>query len=382
MKNILVVLSGFFPAKTYGGPPVSIDNLCSLLCNQYNFWVICSDHEMQSDKRLEGITEGWNLRSNCKVKYIEKQNWNYASFKRITEEVKPSIIYLNSLFSYDTTVPFLRIAKQKDASVLLAPRGELCKNAFKKKIKKIPYIMALGGHLKRSNVFFQSTSDEETMQAIDILHINPKKVFFLENVSQQGGAEYEVPYKDKYHGNFVFISRIQPKKNLLYAIELLGKINKKYSVKFDIYGPLEDKEYWAECENAICHLPSNVHVQYLGVLEHDRVGITFSRYHCFLFPTLSENYGHVIAEALLANCTVITSNQVPWTDMNESEAGWSLSLDNEFDFIRAIENILDMNNEEYNHLIAKIKQYIAFKLNTSDIKKSYIQAFNKMIGEK
>ena len=182
--------------------------------------------------------------------------------------------------------------------------------------------------------------------------------------------------------NFVFISRIQPKKNLLYAIELLGKINKKYSVKFDIYGPLEDKEYWAECENAICHLPSNVHVQYLGVLEHDRVGITFSRYHCFLFPTLSENYGHVIAEALLANCTVITSNQVPWTDMNESEAGWSLSLDNEFDFIRAIENILDMNNEEYNHLIAKIKQYIAVKLNTSDIKKSYIQAFNKMIGEK
>ena len=137
MKNILVVLSGFFPAKTYGGPPVSIDNLCSLLCDRYNFWVICSDHEMQSDKRLEGITKGWNLRSNCKVKYIEKQNWNYASFMRITEEVEPSIIYLNSLFSYDTTVPFLRIAKQIDASVLLAPRGELCKNAFKKKIKKI-----------------------------------------------------------------------------------------------------------------------------------------------------------------------------------------------------------------------------------------------------
>lgn len=382
MKNILVVLSGFFPAKTYGGPPVSIDNLCSLLCDRYNFWVICSDHEMQSDKRLEGITEGWNLRSNCKVKYIEKQNWNYTSFMRITKEVKPSIIYLNSLFSYDTTVPFLRIAKQIDASVLLAPRGELCKNAFKKKIKKIPYIMALRGYLKRSKVFFQSTSHEETMQVIDILQVNPPKVLFLENISQQGAAEYEVPHKDKYHGNFVFISRIQPKKNLLHAIKLLGKINKKYSVKFDIYGPLEDKEYWAECENAICHLPSNVHVQYMGVLEHDRVGITFSQYHCFLFPTLSENYGHVIAEALLSNCTVITSNQVPWTDMNESEAGWSLSLDREYDFIRAIENILDMNNEEYSYLIAKIKKYIAIKLNTNAIKKNYIQAFDKIIGEK
>ena len=68
--------------------------------------------------------------------------------------------------------------------------------------------------------------------------------------------------------------------------------------------------------------------------------------------------------------------------MNESEAGWSLSLDREYDFIRAIENILDMNNEEYSYLIAKIKKYIAIKLNTNAIKKNYIQAFDKIIGEK
>lgn len=377
-----MVLSGFFPAKTYGGPPVSIDNLCTLLSDQYNFWVICSDHEMRSSMRLQGITEGWNLRPNCKVKYIEKQNWNYTSFKRIAEEVKPSIIYLNSLFSYDTTIPFLRIAKHMGASVLLAPRGELCRNAFNKKIKKIPYIMALGGYLKGGNVFFQSTSDEETMQTIEILHIDPKRVFFLENVSQQGSARYEIPHKDRYQGNFVFISRIQPKKNLLYAIELLGKIDKKYSVRFDIYGPLEDKEYWEECQNAICHLPSNINVQYKGVLDHDMVGITFSRYHCFLFPTLSENFGHVIAEALSANCPVITSDQVPWTDMNESEAGWSIPLDNDFGFISAIENILDMDNVEYNHLIGNMERYITVKLNTIETKNSYIQAFDGMIGEK
>ena len=30
-------------------------------------------------------------------------------------------------------------------------------------------------------------------------------------------------------------------------------------------------------------------------------------YHFFVFPTLTENYGHVIAESLICNCPVILS---------------------------------------------------------------------------
>lgn len=38
----------------------------------------------------------------------------------------------------------------------------------------------------------------------------------------------------------------------------------------------------------------------------------------FFFPTLGENYGHVIVEAMMNNCLVILSEGVtPWDDYKE-----------------------------------------------------------------
>ena len=52
---------------------------------------------------------------------------------------------------------------------------------------------------------------------------------------------------------------------------------------------------------------------YHGELQPDAVVTTFARYDAFAFPTLGENFGHVIAESLSAGCAVICSDQTPWT---------------------------------------------------------------------
>jgi glycosyltransferase involved in cell wall biosynthesis len=40
-----------------------------------------------------------------------------------------------------------------------------------------------------------------------------------------------------------------------------------------------------------------------------------------VFPTLGENFGHVIAESLSASCPVICSDQTPWNDVLAAGGG-------------------------------------------------------------
>ena len=171
----------------------------------------------------------------------------------------------------------------------------------------------------------------------------------------------------------VFISRIHPKKNLLYAIECLSDVSGE--VHFDIYGSIENKEYWEECKKAIELLPDNIHVQYCGLVEHDKVHDVFSNYDAFLFPTLSENYGHVIAEALLSGCPVIISDQTPWTDVNNFGVGKAISLTDKKVMSNAVQAIVDMDNDAMNEERIRIRDYLNIKLKIDETTIEYERVF-------
>ena len=76
-----------------------------------------------------------------------------------------------------------------------------------------------------------------------------------------------------------FISRIQEKKNLKYAIEVISKV--KSIVQFDIFGPIESQEYWDSCKDLINEIPDNIKITYCGKLEPKSVGRKFMEYDCF-----------------------------------------------------------------------------------------------------
>ena len=117
-------------------------------------------------------------------------------------------------------------------------------------------------------------------------------------------------------------------------------------------------------------------VNYCGMLSHDEIHKTFCRYDAFLFPTLSENYGHVIAEALVTGCIPIISDQTPWTDMNEAGAGWALPLEDETAFKKAIQEVVDMDELAVLAKRKAIDVYLQEKLQLEKLKKEYMEVFN------
>lgn len=370
--KILIIIGGFFPGKKYGGPPVSVDNFCSFLKGFAECYIVTHNHDKGEKISYSGIKEGWNDRGNAKVLYLSDAEYGYDTFEKVVAEIMPDYIYLQGLFQ-ECVLPCLKIAKKRDVKVVLAPRGELCPGAFKKKYKKIPYIVVLRFMGLLKNVTFQSTSDDETQAIGKYLGASSERIHLLTNIPSIPHNLPEHSVKSSGEGHFVFVSRILWKKNLLKAIKYFNDIKGK--VFFDIYGPKEDEEYWNECEYEIKQLPSNVTVNYKGVLSHDKIHKTFRQYDAFLFPTLSENYGHVIVEALVTGCIPIISDQTPWTDINDVGAGYALPLHEERNFIKAIQEIVEMDEIQIEGRRQNIMLYLENKLKIEELKREYLNVF-------
>lgn len=157
----------------------------------------------------------------------------------------------------------------------------------------------------------------------------------------------------------IFISRISPKKNLLYALSVLKDVSCEYT--FDIYGPIEDKEYWQECLNFIDINKLDGNVTYKGTISPEKVHELFLSYELFLFPTFGENFGHVIYEALVSGCLPLISDQTPWEDMENYDAGWAVPLKNTSRYIEIIENVSSMASQNRLLMAKNSQKYAAMK---------------------
>jgi glycosyltransferase involved in cell wall biosynthesis len=139
----------------------------------------------------------------------------------------------------------------------------------------------------------------------------------------------------------VFLSRIDRKKNLDYALNVLRDMD--ITIEFDIYGPVSDGAYWRACQRMAAQMPGNVIVTYKGAIPNAAVAETLSKYDALLLPTAGENFGHAIFDALAVGLPVIISDRTPWCNLEEEHAGWSLPLDDAIGFSRALTTLKAMS---------------------------------------
>ena len=377
--RILIIMGGFFPGKKFGGPPVSIDNFCSLM-KEHDVYIVTVDHDLFETVSYSDIKSGWNKWNNCQVLYLPENEYNKSSFEKAINDIQPDILYLQGLFQ-KCVFPCLQLSGEKKTQVLLAPRGELCGGALNiNKWKKLPYIKVLKMLGLVKNIHWQSTSDEETDAIKRLMGVNDGHIHRLDNVPSIPKREY--PRRDKIsgEGRFVFLSRIHPKKNLLSAIKYFKNIDGH--AWFDIYGPIEDEEYWKKCQYEISVLSENVTVEYRGLVDHDRVHEVFSQYDAFLFPTFSENYGHVIAESLIVGTPVIISDQTPWRELEKAGAGWDIDLNKPKEFINAIKLIISFDKEQMSVQRIRTKEYIESILDIRTIHEKYEKVLREVFSSK
>lgn len=375
MNKILIMASLFWPQKNGGGPPVSIMNLVKSIYKRYDLYIISNNHELNDDKPLDGVSEGKNVLTFGTVFYLSREQHTINGVLRIINQIQPDVIYQNSFFSYNDVIPVLLYKKKhRDTKVIITPRGEFQTNALNKGIqKKMAYMRLLkfSGLLK--DIVWQFAAESECENWKRVCRVDAKAVYVIPNLTY-GGKVYSNRKKNAGIANVCFVGRIHPHKNLLFALEILSKIQGQ--VNFDIYGACEDDAYYQKCLRFSSTLPENIECSFKGSVDNEYIHSVIGAYHVMLLPTKSEAYGQSIVEAMLTAVPVITSNNTPWNDMNDCVAGYALDLDEKNVFVQALQCIVDMGYDEFNALAERTFHYINGKLKTESTIHEYENMFD------
>ncbi len=343
--RVLVFLTHYCPGYKGGGPIKSIKNIVDKLGHVIDFMVITSDRDLGDTSSYSTVNVGqWNKVDNSYVFYVRPGWKKFIDIFFLIKDTKFDFVYLNSFFSPMYSIFPLLLCRIMGHKVLLAPRGELSPAAltFKEKKKKF-YLLFFKIFRLHKYVSFHVSSYLEGAEIASILS-DKANIFTVRNLASNNVCS-TVPDKSSKTLNAVFLSRISPKKNILYALNVMKNVENP--VNYYIYGPIEDSDYWRQCEEAIKTLPKNVHVEYKGPLSPNKVIETLSRYDVFFFPTRGENFGHVITEALCAGLPLLISDTTPWRDIENMGLGWALPLNCPDTFSARLDWLGAMSTDSY-----------------------------------
>lgn len=345
----ILIFSGFYlPGYKGGGPIRTIANMLAKMGSELEFSLVTADRDLGDTSAYPGITpNGWQKLNRAQIYYASPgMGWVWRLWE-VIYAFRGDAMHLNSFFSFRFSIlPLIYWRMLKPGRpVIVGPRGELSQGALALKSPKkrafIALAKALG--LYRGVIWHASTAHE----ADDIRRVMGSKAQIRVAVDIACPPP-DVAMQPRQAGTplrLVFLSRISPMKNLLGAIQILQRV--RCPVVFDVYGPAEDAAYWSSCQEAATQLPAHVQFNYCGALYPAQVPETMARYDLFYLPTLGENFGHVIAEALGCGLPVLIADTTPWRDLAQQKLGWDLPLSQPEQFVAAIESCSRMPAADY-----------------------------------
>jgi glycosyltransferase involved in cell wall biosynthesis len=139
----------------------------------------------------------------------------------------------------------------------------------------------------------------------------------------------------------VYLGRLHPKKNLEALIDAWGRVEMSHPEWDRVIAGPGDADY---VQGLVQRAGSTEHLTVTGAAFGDDKAQLLESSELFVFPTLSENFGIVVAEALSYGLPVIASTGSPWAEIATRGCGWWVdpSLDS---LAAALDGVLSEDRE-------------------------------------
>lgn len=362
---VLIFIGNYLPGFKAGGIIRSVENTINHLHEEFDFRIVTRDRDLGDKEPYADIkTNQWQQVGNASVYYLHSSSETFEHIGQLLSNTPHNVLYLNSFFDALSIKALInkKLRKANSATVVLTPRGEFAWASLSQKyIKKYIYILLSRMIGLYREVIWHASSEFEAKDIMDVMKVDASlvRIAFDLPTKQHKGSTFGQDSRclqGKEQLRVVFLSRISPEKNLDYALKVLSKVTA--NIKFDIYGTIENKAYWEDCQQLISALPNNISVEYGGSVKHDDVIETLGKYDLFLFPSGGEAYGHVIAESLIAGTQVLISTNTPWRDLAQKELGWDIDLRDDKSFVAVIESLALSSDADFANSRALIKSKI------------------------
>ena len=346
MRKILILTGRYLPGFRDGGPVRSIVNLTQWFGDEYDIRIMCLDRDHGDLTAYPDITpEGYNAVGKAKVWYT--RSFLPEDIARLAGDA--DVVYCCGPYgNYARQAMHLKKKGLFLAPLYIASMGSFSPEAFKiKGLKKRLFI----SYMKMAHLFdditwsVTSAREEEELKAI----VGPDcRCVIATDLPRRGTTEHTY-VKEAGALKLAFISRISRKKNLSAVPDILHRMSDDVKVKLDIYGPGEDMDYLHACMHKLDELKKShpgCKWEYKGEADSEKIPEIFAGYDAFIFPTLGENYGHVIAESLSAGCIPVISDTTPWLELDDKNCGYVCRLGDNSAFARSLEELVAMSEEE------------------------------------
>jgi len=316
--RLLHVVPTYLPATRYGGPIYSVHHLCrSLVALGHEVHVFTTtvdgegDSEVPLDRpvELDGVRV-WYFRSP----FARRLYWSPGMRRRMLEMAAGfDLIHCHSVFLWPTTLA-CRMARRFRVPHVIAPRGMLIKELIDRRgaLRKRGWIRLFETRNLAGASAIHFTADGE-QQELDRLGYHYRKAVVVPN-----GVELPQPFSEADiaadvreamgEGDYLlFLSRISWKKGIERLIDAMPRLPGRHAL---IVGNDE--------EGLLPLLQARVREHGLG----DRVRFLprtvggadkealFKGAALFVLPSLSENFGNVVLEAMIRRCPVVVTREV------------------------------------------------------------------------
>jgi glycosyltransferase involved in cell wall biosynthesis len=269
--------------------------------------------------------ETWVKLGKAQVQYWHPKRLNLNTWKQVIQQLKPHVIHMQGLWSIKFSIlPLLAGQSCRVATpinkIIVSPRGMLTPQALKqKRWLKAPAAWVLKRLNAYKNVIFHSTNDQETKEILNYMGGVSNPILQMPNVPRSLYLENHEYTKTTNHLNWVFVGRISPEKNpmlLLQSLQIQDCSTTGYFI-----GGYQYEPYFTEFQNALNNLPTQHQVKYLGELSVDEIAEHLTQCDLLINTSISENFGHAMAEALSAGVPILVGPNTPWQNLWEAKAG-------------------------------------------------------------
>lgn len=359
VKKILILMGRYLPGHRDGGPLRTMINVTEALGDEYAFYIGCYDRDHGDEAPYPGIKTGkWYSVGKARVFYVEPGGFTCRRIEKLAKN-KDMIYLCNFYESYGYKTLFLKRIQKLRCPVAVASMGVFSKEAqAQKALKKKIFIWgckALG--LFRS-IPWSVTSE---LEGADVKRVMGKNAVCmvaedLPRANVPGRARgFEKTLK------IVFLSRICEHKNPMFLIQSINRM-KNRNIEVGFYGPIQEKDYWNACLSEL--EKSDFKWMYGGDVPSERVQDVLAEYDVLALPSKSENYGHVVFEALSVGCIPVISDRTPWGNIERKKAGFICALD-QGEFARTLDHLAQMDRNRIMELSDHAVSYARDKVKES-----------------
>jgi len=306
-----------------GGVARSVPGLCEALARAGCRTVLVTQQPRETRRGSLLIPDPTRVDTRLLAGYdFERFRFSYTprlgrQLETICEAVRPDVLHDHGIWLQINHVAAKASARMGIKRVV-SPRGMLeeWSMSYRGWKKRLAWHAFQLHDLRTAHAFCAtSTAEAQGIRALGFgqpIAVIPNGIHVPQIESTAGGQDGQ--------RTVLFMSRLHPKKGLLDLVAAWGSVVEP-GWRLVIAGPDEDG-FGTVVEQAVARAGLSGSVTFTGAVAGAAKHDLLRGADLFVLPSLSENFGMVIAEALAYGVPVIATRTTPWGELKSRRCGW------------------------------------------------------------